>query len=75
LEDLPLKREVYGWPTDGNGVWILRFESENQVPRDFGRLSLAMNMDERIAMMKEYGAAFVQDIAQVEELSGFRLVK
>ncbi|OCK73048.1 hypothetical protein K432DRAFT_387575 [Lepidopterella palustris CBS 459.81] len=59
---------VFGWPTDGAGVWVLRFGSAGQVPRDFGRMSLAMNMEEKIQMMKEYGAAFVEDVTQVEEL-------
>ena len=62
---------TYGWPIDGGGVWVLQFESESRIPRDFGRLRLAMNMEERIATMREYGAIFVQDIAQVEEPSGF----
>lgn len=50
------------------GVWVLRFESARQMPRDFGRLSLALNMEEKIQMMREYGATFFEDIAQVEEL-------
>ncbi|KAJ5696891.1 hypothetical protein N7536_007303 [Penicillium majusculum] len=59
---------VYGWPTDGVGVWVLRYGSASQMPRDFGRMSFAMNMDERIQMMREYGATFVEDITQVKEL-------
>lgn len=59
---------VFGWPTDGVGVWVLRFGSARQLPRDFGRMSLAMNMEEKIQMMREYGATFVEDVTQVEEL-------
>ncbi|KAB8209947.1 hypothetical protein BDV34DRAFT_187593 [Aspergillus parasiticus] len=59
---------VFGWPTDGVGVWVLRFESIEQLPEDFGRISLAMNMEEKIQIMREYGATFVEDITQVEEL-------
>ncbi|KAA8652890.1 hypothetical protein EYZ11_003153 [Aspergillus tanneri] len=59
---------VFGWPTDGVGVWVLRFASARQLPRDFGRMSLAMNMEEKIQMMREYGATFVEDVTQVEEL-------
>lgn len=59
---------VFGWPTDGLGVWVLRFASANQLPRDFGRIRLAMNMEEKIQIMKEYGATFVEDVTQVEEL-------
>ncbi|KAL2701405.1 hypothetical protein AAEP93_008224 [Penicillium crustosum] len=59
---------VFGWPTDGVGVWVLRYESYRQLPKDFGRMSLAMNMEEKIQMMREYGATFVEDVTQVEEL-------
>ncbi|KAJ6012628.1 hypothetical protein N7522_002983 [Penicillium canescens] len=61
---------VYGWPTDGVGVWVLRYESASQMPRDFGRMSFAMNMDERIQIMKEYGATLFEDVTQVKELDG-----
>lgn len=59
---------VFGWPTDGVGVWVLRYNSAREMPKDFGRISLAMNMEEKIQMMKEYGATFVEDVTQVEEL-------
>jgi hypothetical protein len=58
----------FGWPTDGVGVWVLRFASAEQLPRDFGRMHLAMNMEEKIQIMREYGATFVEDVTQVEEL-------
>lgn len=60
---------VYGWPTDGVGVWVLRFKSTEQLPGDFGRISFAMNMEEKIQIMREYGATFVEDVTQVEELN------
>ncbi|CEL09698.1 hypothetical protein ASPCAL12831 [Aspergillus calidoustus] len=59
---------VFGWPVDGVGVWVLRFASDRQVPRDLGRMYYAVNMEERIQIMKEYGAEFVEDVSQVEEL-------
>ncbi|KAE8132751.1 hypothetical protein BDV38DRAFT_260387 [Aspergillus pseudotamarii] len=59
---------VYGWPADGVGVWVLRFESTEQLPDNFGRISFAMNMEEKIEIMREYGATFVEDVTQVEEL-------
>ncbi|KAH8589905.1 hypothetical protein B0O99DRAFT_318371 [Bisporella sp. PMI_857] len=59
---------VFGWPTDGVGVWVLRFASARQMPRDFGRVGFAMDMEEKIQMMREYGASFVEDVTQVEEL-------
>ncbi|KAL2076224.1 hypothetical protein VTL71DRAFT_1167 [Oculimacula yallundae] len=60
---------VYGWPADGVGVWVLKYERANLVPVDFGRLGFAMNMEEKIEMMKEYGAEFVEDITSLKELS------
>ncbi|KAG4434991.1 hypothetical protein IFR05_009516 [Cadophora sp. M221] len=60
---------VLGWPTDGVGVWVLRFKNERVLPRDFGRLAMALDMEEKIGLMKEYGAEFVEDVEQVEELS------
>lgn len=59
---------VFGWPADGVGVWVLRFASAEQLPRDFGRMRLAINMEERIQLMREYGAVFIEDVTQVEEL-------
>lgn len=59
---------VFGWPMDGVGVWVLRFTSARQLPRDFGRIAFAMNMEEKIRIMKEYGATFVEDVTQVDEL-------
>ena len=69
-EKLGLERRVliFGWPSNGVGVWILRFESENEVPKDFGRLRLAVSMDERVRVMMEYGALFYEDAGGVEEL-------
>nr|OQO31640.1 hypothetical protein B0A51_01130 [Rachicladosporium sp. CCFEE 5018] len=61
---------VYGWPTEGAGVWVLRYEGEDSVPDDFGRLRLALSMEERIAMMREYGAEFTEDASRVPELRG-----
>lgn len=59
---------VFGWPTDGVGAWVLRYKSARELPKGFGRLSLAMNMEEKIQVMREYGATFVEDVTQVEEL-------
>lgn len=60
---------VYGWPTDEVGVWVLRFRSARELPDDFGRMRLAMNMEEKIQIMREYGATFVENVTQVEELN------
>ncbi len=50
---------VFGWPSDGRGVWVLRYASDRDVPRDLGRVNLAVNMDERCCVMKEFGATFL----------------
>ncbi|KAF2148521.1 hypothetical protein K461DRAFT_282976 [Myriangium duriaei CBS 260.36] len=62
------KELVVGWPTDGVGVWVLKFGDAKKKPKDYGRMKLAMNMEERIEIMKEYGAMFFEDATQVEEL-------
>lgn len=59
---------VFGWPTDGVGVWVLRYKSEDEVPDDFGRINFVVTMDEKIRVMKEYGALFYDDVGAVEEL-------
>ncbi len=59
---------VFGWPSEGGGVWVLRFQGARAVPRDFGRVSMAVSMDERVGVMREYGAVFYQDADEVEEL-------
>lgn len=65
---LEMRVLVLGWPTDGVGVWVLRFRSERELPRDFGRVGLAVSMDERVRVMREYGALFYEDAGLVEEL-------
>ncbi|OQO12004.1 hypothetical protein B0A48_02643 [Cryoendolithus antarcticus] len=68
-----LKVVMYGWPAEGAGVWVLRYESKHDVPDDFGRLRLALTMEESIARMREYGAEFTEDASQVPELrDGYR---
>ncbi|ATZ50777.1 hypothetical protein BCIN_06g02630 [Botrytis cinerea B05.10] len=62
---------VFGWPSKG-GVWVLRYNShkcnEDLLPRDFGRINMAMNMDERVEIMREYNASFYETEQDVEEL-------
>jgi len=59
---------VFGWLSDGVGVWALPFGSEREVPRDFGRVGLAVSMDERVRVMREYGAVYDEDVGGLEEL-------
>lgn len=38
---------VYGWPSDGKGVWVLEIDRISQIPRDFARVRMAMSMEEK----------------------------
>ncbi|KAI9642510.1 hypothetical protein NHQ30_009315 [Ciborinia camelliae] len=63
---------IFGWPTDGVGVWVLRYEARKDkrrlLPRDFGKINMAMTMDERVEVMKEFCAVFYEKESDVEEL-------
>jgi hypothetical protein len=61
---------IFGWPAEGEstGVWVLRYASEGELPHDFGRMRLVLSIEERIAVMKGYGADFVEDATEVPEL-------
>jgi hypothetical protein len=52
---------VYGWPADGRGVWILKYEQADDLPDDFGKVRMAADMEEKIEAMKALGAEFVAD--------------
>jgi hypothetical protein len=59
---------VYGWPADGRGVWVLKYEQADDLPNDFGKVRMAADMEEKIEAMRALGAEFVADLDQVEEL-------
>ena len=59
---------IFGWPSDGVGVWMLRFASENELPKDFGRLGMVISMDEKVKVMREYGAPFYNNANDIKEL-------
>lgn len=61
---------VFGWPEESTGVWLLSYESEMAKPRDFGKLQLAIDMNERCRMMQEFGATYYPDHGEVRELRG-----
>ena len=42
--------------------------TEREVPRDFGKVGMAISMNERIEVMKEYGAVFHENPGEVDEL-------
>jgi hypothetical protein len=60
---------VFGWLSDGPGVWVLRYASEDEVPEDFGMVRIALDMDEKIEAVRKFGAEFVADVSEVEEFS------
>ena len=67
--ELESRQLIFGWPANGEGVWVLRYANESEVPRDFGKISLAIDMDERCRVMKHYGATFYADAETVHELT------
>ena len=57
------RESIFGYPSTG-GVWMLSFPTQREIPRDIGRINMARNMEERCAVMKEYGATFFDDADQ-----------
>ncbi|THV47187.1 hypothetical protein BGAL_0329g00130 [Botrytis galanthina] len=72
LADAQKRDLIFGWPTDGGGVWVLRYDThegmKNLLPRDLGRINLAVDMGERVEIMREYDATFYENEQDVEEL-------
>ena len=66
LEDRVL---VFGWPSSGEGAWVLRYESESKVPSDVGSVHMAVDMDEWCRIMKDFGATFYADVEKEKELT------
>lgn len=48
---------VFGWPETG-GVWVLRVEEREKLPGDFGKIHMALAMDERCGVIEGYGGIF-----------------
>ena len=59
---------VMGWPSDGGGLWVLRCERQRDVPKDFGRVNLAVDMNERCQVIREYGGGFLQMKGRLSDL-------
>ena len=59
---------VYGWPADGRGVWVLKYQQPGDLPDGFGKVRMAADMEEKIEAMKALGAEFVANPDEVEEL-------
>ena len=48
---------VFGWPSAG-GVWVLRLDDREKLPKDFGKIHMALTMDERCRVIEGYGGTF-----------------
>jgi hypothetical protein len=58
---------VTGWPT-GGGVWVLKTTLEQSKQRGLGRISNALNMDERCKMIKMLDGSFYSDPKKCPDL-------
>ena len=58
---------VFGWPSTG-GVWVLRLEDREKLPKDFGKIHMALNMDERCRVIEGYGGTFYPNPEDVQGL-------
>jgi hypothetical protein len=58
-----------GWPSSGNGVWVLKYNAKDLNARlRVQLLKLASNMDERCQVIKELGGSFFEDPGACEDL-------
>ena len=73
LEERDLVEEAMvveiGWPSSGNGVWVLKYDA-NKWNERFGvmLLELTLHMDERCQVIKELGGSFFEDPRACEDL-------
>jgi hypothetical protein len=50
-----------GWPSSGNGVWVLKYDAKKWKDRfEAMLLELTLNMDERCQAIKDLAAAFLK---------------
>jgi hypothetical protein len=58
-----------GWPSSGNDVWVLKYDT-NKLKERFEAmlLELTLNMDERCQIIKELGGSFFEDQEACENL-------
>ena len=67
-----------GWPEDGCGVWIRRWDSwdrynmgqRKERKERFARLDKARSMDERCRVIEEMGGKFYDNPRECPELAG-----
>jgi hypothetical protein len=61
---------TFGWPAAGAGVWITKFKPFAISPQGCSRkMDFALTMEERIQVMQETGAEFIEDVEAVKELN------
>ncbi|OQO09201.1 hypothetical protein B0A48_06092 [Cryoendolithus antarcticus] len=60
---------TFGWPSEGEGVWMLRYASDDEVPMGFGRIRMATSMQGKIEAMQGLGAEFVANGTALDELA------
>ena len=58
---------ILGW-SNTVGVWFLWVEDEGKLPKDPGRLHMALNMKERCGIVEEYGGTSHSDPKDVPQL-------
>lgn len=64
------RRRTFGWPADGLGVWVTKLKPFLLRPEGYGtKMCFALSMEERIGVMQEFGAEFVEDVEMVKELN------
>ena len=49
-------------------MWFLRYDNEMEVPKYFGKVSMAVDMHERCQVMKHYGETFCADTRDGERV-------
>ena len=59
---------VSGWPSTG-GVWVLRLDDREKLPKDFGKIHMALTMDERCRVIESYGGTFYLNPEDVSQLA------
>jgi len=73
-----------GYPSSGKGVWVFKFSADEQTwdkreerkpylerkPDDWnGRIGMALTMDERCEIMKDFGATFYEKVEDCEDIA------
>lgn len=61
------------WPATGAGVWATKLKPFLIRPEGYARkMDFALDMEERMKVMQEFGAKFVEDVGTGKELDELR---